>query len=258
MIGGLFGKKKQMPMPGVISGYGGGTFNVDGTPVTMDMIPTTAGGRYGDPMPQQSQGRPGLGTRLLGEGWEGKVAALGGALMGDPNALPQYMIGQEKLRQNAAEMAAKQQQAAARLAAAMRLGISEDQALALGDNIGGVVAAQMKPETPPAIQQNADYIRRTQGDAAADEYIRNFGRPQQTPVMMEIGGRPVFGTPEQIQSLLQSGAFGGQQQGGGNVPTVRGQSDYDALPPGAQYRDPQGNLRTKGGSGGNVGGGFRG
>ena len=32
---------------------------------------------------------------------------------------------------------------------------------------------------------------------------------------------------------------------GGNVPTVTNQSEYDAIPSGKQYRDPQGNLRTK-------------
>jgi hypothetical protein len=246
MFGGLFGKKKQMPMPGVISGYGGGTFDVDGTPatppVTMDMIPTTAGGRYGDPMPQQQDQRGGFlkpyGTgQLIFSALSDLGAAIndrqGGALAG----MTQDMMMQ---RERAAKQAEALRMQAETMAAAQRLGISPDQAMLLGDNVGSVIAAQMKPETPPAIQQNADYIRRTQGDAAADEYIRNFGRPQQTPVMMEIGGRPVFGTPEQIQSLLQSGALGGQVQ----APAVS-QSDWDSAKP-------------MGGSGGNVGGGFRG
>lgn len=74
---GLFGKR--MPMPGVISGFGGGTFNMDGSPVGMpDMqnVPTTAGGRFGNPLPPAMPAKEGGGWKnvLLG--------ALGGAADG--------------------------------------------------------------------------------------------------------------------------------------------------------------------------------
>lgn len=48
----------------------------------------------------------------------------------------------------------------------------------------------------------------------------------------------------------------GQFRQGGNVPRVSDEASYNALPPGSQYYDPNGNLRTKGGTAGNGGGGF--
>jgi hypothetical protein len=46
--------------------------------------------------------------------------------------------------------------------------------------------------------------------------------------------------------------------GGGALPTVSDNASYDAVAPGQQYRDPQGNVRTKpGGGGGDATGGFR-
>lgn len=42
-----------------------------------------------------------------------------------------------------------------------------------------------------------------------------------------------------------------------NLPTVTDKASYDAIPNGAQFRDPEGNIRTKGGqSGGGSTGGF--
>jgi len=57
-----------------------------------------------DQMPQMPgmQRKPGLGTRLLGEGWEEKVSALGGLLRGDPNAVGNY----QALQQHRADQAA--------------------------------------------------------------------------------------------------------------------------------------------------------
>lgn len=52
------------------------------------------------------------------------------------------------------------------------------------------------------------------------------------------------------------GAAPGSSVGGGAV-QVRSEADYNALPPGAVYIDPQGNQRTKGGAGSNVGGTFQ-
>lgn len=40
------------------------------------------------------------------------------------------------------------------------------------------------------------------------------------------------------------------------TPTVTDQASYDALPAGAQYLDPSGHMRTKGGGAGNGAGGF--
>ena len=105
---GLFGRRSAFQTPGIGDGLPG---MPDSLP-DMQEIPTTAGGMFGDPMGQPQQ-RPGLGTRLLGQGWEGKVAALGASLMGDHNALPQFFQNREAMafktaeaqRQRAAELA---------------------------------------------------------------------------------------------------------------------------------------------------------
>lgn len=43
----------------------------------------------------------------------------------------------------------------------------------------------------------------------------------------------------------------------GSVATPQSKADYDALPPGAQYRAPDGSIRTKGGAVSNGGNGFQ-
>jgi hypothetical protein len=63
-------------------------------------------------------------------------------------------------------------------------------------------------------------------------------------------------TDEQGNSGLMSVRSGmPQQQGAPIAPTS--QAEYQALPAGAQYRAPDGSIRTKGGSVGNGAGGFR-
>lgn len=55
--------------------------------------------------------------------------------------------------------------------------------------------------------------------------------------------------PQAVQQFAQ----------GGGMPSVSDAQGYDALPPGTQYTDPQGNVRVKpGGAGGNVSGNFPG
>jgi hypothetical protein len=50
---------------------------------------------------------------------------------------------------------------------------------------------------------------------------------------------------------------GGGAPAGDGLPTVSDQASYDAVPAGGKYKDPQGNIRTKGGqSGGGSAGGF--
>jgi hypothetical protein len=58
----------------------------------------------GVPAPQQQ--RPGIGTRLFGEGWEGKAAALGAMLAGNPGAIQQYQGQQQALQLRSSEQAA--------------------------------------------------------------------------------------------------------------------------------------------------------
>lgn len=104
---GLFGRRPAFQTPG----FGDGLPGMPERLPDMQNIPTTAGGMFGDPMGQPQQ-RPGLGTRLLGQGWEGKVAALGSALMGDRNAVPQFL-------QNRDLMAYGEQQARAQRQASL-------------------------------------------------------------------------------------------------------------------------------------------
>jgi hypothetical protein len=111
-------------------------------------MPETAQMGGGGFVPEE---RPGLGTRLLGKGWEEKAIALGGALMGNQWAIPQYLQQQGAMQRQAEQQAAAMRAQAQRLAAAQRMGISADQAVLLGDNIGSVVAGQMKPAEGPKL-----------------------------------------------------------------------------------------------------------
>lgn len=72
---------------------------------------------YGAGMGEQK--KAGLGTRLLGEGWEDKAAALGSMLMGNSNAIGDYHYGQQQ--QQAQAQQAQQQAAAAQAARAQGL-----------------------------------------------------------------------------------------------------------------------------------------
>ena len=64
--------------------------------------------------PMEPEAKPGLGTRLLGEGWENKMGAVGAMLMGDKNAVQRHQVLQQQqqqaLEQHAAEQRARQQQ----------------------------------------------------------------------------------------------------------------------------------------------------
>ena len=67
--------------------------------------------------------------------------------------------------------------------------------------------------------------------------------------------KPIFVDPND-RTYLQDGQLitvpnrvrGAMSMGGGGIPTVSDAASYEALAPGTQFRDPQGNLRTKGGA----------
>lgn len=127
MIGkkGLFGKPT---MPGVISGFGGGTFNMDGTQATMpDMqnVPTTAGGAYGNQMPAQEQQKPrsfwqGGDKFTLRDGIAGALAAVGDGLSnwsgGGGGAVNNLLQSRAAPAQQAAALAAEQRARAMEMA----------------------------------------------------------------------------------------------------------------------------------------------
>jgi hypothetical protein len=192
MFGGLFGKKKQ-PMTG--------SYNVDGTQVSMDMIPTTAGGRYGDPMPQQQEQRGGFlkpyGTgQLLFSALSDLGAAIndrqGGALAG----MTQDMMMQ---RERAAKQAEALRMQAERMAAAQRLGIGQDEAMLLGDNIGSVVANQLKGPEQDAF------------DRAMERAGIAKGSPQYNQMAQQYATRTAMGPDPILQNarLPSGGEFTG-------------------------------------------------
>ena len=72
-----------------------------------------------------------------------------------------------------------------------------------------------------------------------------------------IGDKPMFvDTAPKYYVQGDKAVQIGNPFSGGDLPVVTDQASYEAIPPGQQYRDPQGNLRTKGGTSGNAGGGF--
>ena len=69
-----------------------------------------------------------------------------------------------------------------------------------------------------------------------------------TRQIIEAGmARPYTGA--QGETRLYTPQIGGQGQALGGIPRISGTADYDALPPGAEYIDPNGNRRTKSGGG---------
>lgn len=85
MIGmkkGLFGKGQPWMTPGIGDGLPNASM-----PQGMGV---QDGANLGTPSPMDNP-RPGLGTRLFGQGWEGKAAALGASLMGNANAVPEFL-----------------------------------------------------------------------------------------------------------------------------------------------------------------------
>lgn len=105
---------------------------------------------------------------------------------------------------------------------------------------------------PPANNDTAaDYqlIASRLGEEAANNYLRNKTDPV---VNVPLGGGQTYFGP---RSAIPS-TFSGQQAAPASITTVQDQAGYDALAPGAQYRDPSGNLRTKGGGASNGVGGF--
>lgn len=71
-----------------------------------------------------------------------------------------------------------------------------------------------------------------------------------------VGVKPYSGEARPVVAPNTGGAQFGQPVG--NLPQVTDEASYNAVPPGAQYRDPDGNIRTKAGGGvGNGTSGFR-
>jgi len=178
------------------------------------------GGGFGASMPQdmtveeqaqmgmggaQTGAKPGLGTRLLGRGWEGKAAALGSAIMGNPFAVQQYQQGQDVLRQRGEQMAAMQRQQAMQMSAAQGMGITPEQAALLGEEgLRSYTLGKLKPEEGPKPGSFEWFQTASEADRALyDQYNPFVVTTGQGPVavprrpaigakvsMADIGGAP--------------------------------------------------------------------
>jgi hypothetical protein len=124
MMRGLFGKKVQIP--GVISGFGGGTFNMDGTQATpmqgeISYTPQAQAIMQGQaPMPEQRSFWQGGGKFTGRDALAGALAAIGDGLRGwsggPTGAIEGLMASRMAPAQEAAAMAAEQRKRAAELA----------------------------------------------------------------------------------------------------------------------------------------------
>ena len=139
--------------------------------------------------------RAGLGTRLLGKGWEDKAFALGGILQGDPSAA--YAMRQQQQAQVQAQQQAAAQQAQAERERAQGLADWRWKEDYKTENGGG-----------PAIRQNYDFIAEVAGEDAAKAYVSGYGQRPEEPRMVSTPQGTFFGTMDEIQEMLRGGGSG--------------------------------------------------
>lgn len=219
---GLFGRMKLPPMPGPISGYGGGTWNMDGTQATpIDMqpfIPTADFGPRPDGIDEAAAYTgPSKKGGLFGSGvkWQQVAGALGDALLAaNGNQSMPYTQMQNQQRQQDNLLKRMQAQRQAEL---------QDQ-MALYD--------YKRANPTPVVNDTINDFNWFKSLSESDRQIYQQLHPQYTTVDNGDGTKTVM--------PLTPGMFNqpAQQSGGGHD-----------LPPGYSVRG--------GGSGGNAGGGFR-
>jgi hypothetical protein len=106
-------------------------------------------------------------------------------------------------------------------------------------------------QNPTALEQNIGLLRRLNPNMSDQELA---GVAQYA-----IAAPRMYGSPEMGWSPDPNYPFGGGPAGNGGITEVTDAASYAAVPPGAQYRDPDGNVRTKpGGAGGDASGNFLG
>ena len=146
--------------------------------------------------------REGLGTRLLGKGWEDKAFALGGILQGDPSAA--YAMRQQQQAQVQAQQQAAAQQAADLRKRSLDLRDFKEEHDYRTANPGptapdaferALLGAGISPDSPEAV---ALYKERAQEMARGRDEPRMVSTPQGT----------FFGTMDEIQEMLRSNGAG--------------------------------------------------
>jgi hypothetical protein len=225
---GMFGALKRKPMFGEIPGMGRGPYD---TPPTWGGPPQETMGGVGamEPNTQAMTKKPNFfqknGNTIIGVIGD-TLATLGGG----QGVYAPAMIAQ---KQQDAEIRARLQAALEQRKAAR-----EDK--------------QWEWENKP--QEDKDQLTRYMRAAGIDP-MSDQGRKMYAQAAMN-SANPLQGVPytdEQGNSGLKFIRPGDMGQGGA-APTSK--EDYDKLPAGAQYRAPDGSIRTKGGGVGNGTGGF--
>jgi hypothetical protein len=292
----MFGQGQNMPVPTdtpdmSLQGLAGGRSGLmgSGNPVLAQSRSSTIPGNTSTPSPAatMSTGSPGAGIAMRGEWentfptmsqkpqrapweqskrdkWAQALAAIGTSFGAVQASMDGDHAGSSRMMQNMRESFMQQRQRS-QLGQSLRgQGYGDDQIMTALNNPDAFKRQQDWEEwkrqkeweaaNRPAANNDtaADYqlISSRLGEEAANAYLRN-----KTDPVINVplgGGQTYFGPRSAIPST-----FGGQQGGPTSVTTVSDQAGYDALAPGAQYRDPAGNLRTKGGGASNGVGGFR-
>jgi len=208
----------------------------------------------------------GLGRTLKGIDWDRVstgLSAAGASAHGDHGTAAQIRSLSQKQRTDRAEQEAKAQAAQAAVAALVRQGIPEEDAKVLVQSgaadtvLSGRYGQQADSEFVRTLKMagidpaspEAQQLARQRATTMASPAPQMIGSP-------ETGYRWVTPPPMTSAGWPQPGEARPPAQSGG-PPTVSDEAGYNALPPGTQYRDPQGTIRTKGGGGGNATGGFR-
>lgn len=222
-----------------------------------------------EPLPDYAAGvRQALGdnARLAEQKRQG-----GGLLGGFRNVLGD--IGDALLVANNAEPMYRQRKQREKLAGALANYLGNiDPGLAdifAQDPKTGFGLWKMKNPAPPAIvaelkaagidpdsEEGREIIRQKVTGGTAPAFVRElqafgFSPEEARAIARRRYTRPiVIGSPSTGYGVLDDGL--GEGEGGGNLPTVSSQEEYDALPPGTPYLDSQGNRAVKGGATGGT------
>jgi hypothetical protein len=121
-------------------------------------------------------------------------------------------------------------------------------------------AAQLKGKFSPALRQSFMAL----GGVKDDNPVQDPGIIREFDIATQRGLVPQGTTYEQYVRMRNPGMsapvtipYGATVSGGGDMPTVASPQDAMKLPPGTQFRMPDGRIGTvPGGAGGNASGGF--